>query len=105
MCIVLASNSAFIAASANSSVSFWDTTTHTQIGSVIEHTDLVTSMAISANYNIAISGGKIITLYDLAEHFPSPYSDIVSLKSLPRDMASQIALFYNRYFVSGKSRV
>ena len=63
--IALASDGAFIAASSGSSVSFWDATTHEQIGSVIQHTGRVECMAISANYDIAIGGGKRITLGSL----------------------------------------
>ena len=64
-CIALASDGAFIAASSGSSVSFWDATTHEQIGSVIQHTGRVECMAISTNYDIAIGGGNKITLGSL----------------------------------------
>lgn len=64
-CIALGSNDTFIAASTDSSVSFWDTTTHKQVGSVIEHPSLVECMAISANYDLAIGGGLFITLRSL----------------------------------------
>ena len=73
--IALASDGAFIAASSRSSVSFWDATTHEQIGSVIQHTGIVSCMAISANYDIAIGGGGRITLGGLCNIFPSLYRD------------------------------
>ena len=73
-CISLARSGAFIAASANSSISFWDTSTHEQIGSVIEHTDVPWSINISPD-NILASGGysgKII-LQSLEEIIPQSY--------------------------------
>ena len=61
-CIALASNGTFIAVSATSSISFWDTGTHEQIGSVIERTQQIVCMAISTNYDLVIGGEKTITL-------------------------------------------
>ena len=72
-CISLASNGTFIAASANSSVSFWDTTTHKQIGSIVHHPAHVASIAISTNYRIVVGGGRKITLQTLLDILPSPY--------------------------------
>ena len=77
-CIALASNETFIAVSAESSVSFWDTTSHKQIGSVIKHTAYVESITISANYHIVVGGGKAITVWSLCDILPLPYSDHVS---------------------------
>ncbi|KAF8555338.1 hypothetical protein OG21DRAFT_922733 [Imleria badia] len=79
-CIALASNGAFIAASDDFSVSFWDTTTHKQIGSVIQHTDIVVSMSISANYDIVIGGGQTITLWSLRGILPSSYCNDIPRK-------------------------
>lgn len=70
-CITSSSNGAFIAASAGSFISFWDTRTHKQIGSVIKHTAIVGSMAISANNTIVIAGDKKITLRTLYDTLPS----------------------------------
>ena len=64
-CIALASNGKFIAASADSSASFWDTTSQEQIGTVIEYTHRIASMAMSSNYDLVTSGGKKITLQTL----------------------------------------
>ncbi|KAF8555339.1 WD40 repeat-like protein [Imleria badia] len=72
-CIALASNGKFIAASAGSSVSFWDTTTRKQIGSTIRHQADVVSMAISKNYDIVIGGDEKITLRNLQDVVPSSY--------------------------------
>ena len=77
-CIALASNSRFIVASANSSVSFWDTATHEQIGSVIEHTHDIGSMAISTDYHLATAAGDRITVLNLCDVLPSPYFNDVS---------------------------
>ena len=77
-CIALASNGTFIAASAGSSVSFWDTTTRKRIGSVIQHTANIVSMAISANYDMVIGGDKKITLRNLYDVVPSSYYEDVS---------------------------
>ena len=77
-CISLASNGMFIAASANSSLSFWDTTTHQQIGPVIEYNHVIWSMAISVNYDIVV-GGDRITLRRLWDILPSSYADVVSI--------------------------
>ena len=84
-CIALASNDTFIAASAGPTVSFWDTTTHKRIGSVIQHTADVVSMAISANCDIVIGGDKKITLRNLYRVVPtSYYADVSALTSKTR---------------------
>ncbi|KAI9571641.1 hypothetical protein HD554DRAFT_2168897 [Boletus coccyginus] len=59
--------------SANSSVSFWDTTTRDQIGSVIEYTHPVFFMAMSSNHDLVTSGDKKITLRALCNVLPSDY--------------------------------
>ena len=70
--ISLSSNGIFIAASANSSVSFWDTSTHEKIGSVIHLPDSVNSMAISPNNDLVIAGNSTILLWDLFNVFSTP---------------------------------
>ena len=74
-CIALAGNGTFIAAAAGSSVSFWDTTSQEQIGTVIEYTHDIWSMAMSANYDLVASGDKRITLQALSDTLPSHYLD------------------------------
>ena len=76
-CITLASNGTFIAASANSSVSFWDTTTHEQIGSVIKQIHGIWSMAISTSYDLVVGGDQTITLLRLCDILPARYFDNV----------------------------
>ena len=87
--IALASNGTFIAASSDSAVSFWDATTHKQIGSVIEHTAGVNCMAISANCDIAIGVGNKITLGSLCNILPSSYCDTVSTFESRTGLAAQ----------------
>ena len=81
-CISLASNGTFIAASDDSSVSFWDTTTHERIGPVIHYPARVDAMAISANYDLATSGGTKFILQNLRDILPSSYFDGVSVPAL-----------------------
>jgi WD40 repeat protein len=77
-CIALASNGTFVAASALSSVSLWDTTTHKKIECVIHHTVDIMSMAISSNYDLVTAGGNEITVRNLRDVLPSRYCDDVS---------------------------
>lgn len=77
-CIALTGNCKFIAASAGSSVSFWDTTTLKQIMPVIEHTALVVSMAISEEYDLAIGGGNQIALRNIHAMLHSSYNEDTS---------------------------
>ncbi|KAF8547368.1 hypothetical protein OG21DRAFT_1490282 [Imleria badia] len=98
MCISLASNGTFIAASAGSSVSFWDTTTREQIGSVIEFTHDIWTMAISANCDLVISGDKRITFRSLCGILPSYYyaalltvADHIVLLEKNRDLRNELA--------------
>ena len=78
-CIALAINGTFIAASAGSSVSFWDTATREQIGSVIGYTHLIWSMAISSDCDLVTGGENKITLRTLCDVLPSDYVDNVSV--------------------------
>ena len=87
--IALASNGAFIAASSDSSVSFWDATTHKQIGSVIEHTGKVKCIAISTNNDIVIGGGNKITFRSLCDILPSSYWNNVSTFESRTRLAAQ----------------
>lgn len=73
-CISLAKNGTFVVASADSSISLWDTSTRQQIGNVIHHPARVEFMAISTNYVIAVSASSGLTLRNLYT-LPSPYVD------------------------------
>ena len=79
--IVLASDSAFIAASANASVSIWNMATHQQIGPLIHHTVEAISVAISANHDLAIGGAQKMILRKLPDILPSSYFEHVCVFS------------------------
>jgi len=81
MSIAIASNGTFIAASAHSSVSFWDTRTREQIGTVIEYTHSVGSMAMSSNYDLVTGGEKGITLRALCDILPPHYYSVIELQT------------------------
>ncbi|KAF8547360.1 WD40 repeat-like protein [Imleria badia] len=72
--ILLSRNQRFAAVVARDSLSFWDTTTHQQIGTVINHASLVWSIAFSPNDDIATgeSNGKV-TLRTLRDILPRSY--------------------------------
>ena len=81
-CIALAGNGTFIAVSANSSVSFWDTATQKQIGPVIKHTNDIWCMAISSNYDLAMRSNTITLLPGgLRDSLPSHYFDNVRVSA------------------------
>ena len=83
-CIALESDGAFIAASANSSVSLRDISIHQQIGPLIHHPASVVCLAISTNQDLAISGGKKIILWKLPDILPSSYFDhVCALSPMP----------------------
>ena len=77
-CIVLASNGTFIAAPTLSSVSFWDTTTHIKIEFVVHHAAVISSVAISSNYDLVTAGLNLITVHNLRNVLPSLYCYDVS---------------------------
>jgi WD40 repeat protein len=87
-CIALARDGTFIAVSANSSISFWDTATRKQIGSVIEHTHFIWVMAISTNYDLVIGGDKTATLRVLCDILPSRYFDNVCVSESSCEITS-----------------
>ena len=89
-CIALASDCQYIAASAGSSVSFWDTTTQQQIGSVIEHPALVSSMAISEKYELVIGGGKQITLRNIHDMLHPTCKENPSSHALKADLCQSM---------------
>lgn len=77
-CVSLISNGRFIAAAAGRSVTFWDTITQTQVGSVIEDIDDIWSMAISSKYDLVTSTRKSISIRSLSDmHLSSSLKDIV----------------------------
>ena len=95
-CISLASNGTFIAVSDGSSVSFWDITTHDQIGSAVHHSDDIFSMAISAKNDFVVGGGTKITLWKLPDILPPSYFDHVGLFFDQGSDAKNTSLIKNR---------
>ena len=57
MCIAVAANNTFIACSAGCFVSFWDTSTHTQIG-IVEDSENIKSIALSPDSSRLVSGSR-----------------------------------------------
>ncbi|KAG9311974.1 hypothetical protein JVU11DRAFT_7244 [Chiua virens] len=103
-------------ASAHSSISFWDLTTRTKIGSNIDHDDLVWTIAISENYDIAIGHGKKITIRNLGDILPPNYvrnnvdpgqrmtslrtqadEEMTDHKAAVREVKDQLALLQNHH--------
>ncbi|KAH0836360.1 hypothetical protein J3R83DRAFT_7913 [Lanmaoa asiatica] len=90
--IALSNSGKFIAASADSSISFWDTSTHTQLGPVIAHAGSVQSIALSSDDNFLVSGGRTgnkVIVWNLQNILPESYchflgaSDSTSLEVQP----------------------
>ena len=73
--IALASNGKFIAAFADRSVTFWDTSTFSQIGPVIEDTEQVRSIAVSPDCTNLATGGSYgrLTIRNLGDILPDTF--------------------------------
>lgn len=73
--IALARNQKFIVVSAYDSLSFWDTSTHQQLGTVIQLAGMVWSLALSPNDDCIATGGENgkITLRSLRNILPGSY--------------------------------
>jgi WD40 repeat protein len=73
--VALAHNQKFIVASANKSLSFWDTSTHTQIGTVVEYASTHWSIALSPNDDCIATGEEngVVTLRSLRDILPISY--------------------------------
>ena len=73
--IALAANGKFLATLADRSISFWDTSTLTQIGPVIEDSQNIQSIALSPNPNYLATGGYKgnITIRNLNNILPDLY--------------------------------
>ena len=85
MSIALSTNNRFIASSAGPSVTFWDTSTHTQLGIVDVGYD-IRSIALSADGRHLATGGygasKTVTIWDLCTILPESFlSMTVSITS------------------------
>lgn len=74
--VVLSKSGKFIAASAESSISFWDTSTQSQLGPVVSHTGSVQSIALSSDDSYLVSGGrsgKKVIVWNLRNVLPEHY--------------------------------
>jgi WD40 repeat protein len=72
----LSGSNRFIASSAGHSISFWDTSTHTQVGSGLEDGDQIQSIALSPDGTRLATGGKnnkTITIWNLSDILPESY--------------------------------
>jgi WD40 repeat protein len=97
MSIVLSVNNRFIASSAGHSVSFWDTYTHIQLGSVLEDADKIHSIALSPDGTRLVTGGennKTITIWNLSDILPESYPPITVSTTFP--MLGQVITFVYR---------
>ena len=73
--IVLSRNQKFVVVVAYESLSFWDTSTYQQIGTIIEHTSGVWWIALSPNDDQIATGEEdgIVTLWNLRDILPVSY--------------------------------
>ena len=92
-CIALESTSTLIAASADSSVSFWNTTTRKQVGSVIEHKHGIWSMATSDTDDLVVSGDMLITLTPLSNSLLQADHDPVLCSNTVQELRTDLANF------------
>lgn len=73
--IALACSQKFLVVSTHGSLSFWDASTHLQLGTVIKHTSIILGIALSPNDDCIATGeenGKI-TLRCLHDLLPVSY--------------------------------
>jgi len=94
--IALASNGKFLATFARGStgISFWDTSTHSQIGPVIQDGQWIRSIALSSNCSYLATGGfnGNITIRSLSSILPDSYGPfLVSICAFTTLMACRIS--------------
>ena len=95
--IAMSTNNRFIASSAGHSISFWDTSTHTRLGSVLEDVDRIRSIALSPDGIHLATGGenKTVTIWNLSEILPESYLPIAV--STPFPMSWPLITFICRF--------
>ena len=96
MSLALSANNRFIASSAGHSVSFWDTSTRTQLSSGLEDADQIRSIALSPDGTCLATGGennKTVTIWNLGDILPESYLPITVSATLPM-LGRAIAFVY-----------
>ena len=85
MSIAVYADNRSIASLAGHSVSFWDTSTHTQLGSVSEDDNEIWSIALSPDGTRLATGGKnkTITIWNLSDILPKSYLPITVSTTFP----------------------
>ena len=85
MSIALSADNRFIASFAGRSVSFWDTSTHSQLGSLPKGDDPIRSIALSPDGTHLATGGfnKETTIWNLSDILPESYFSITVSTSFP----------------------
>ena len=85
MSLALSANNRFIASFAGHSVSFWDTSTHTQLGSVLKDVDQIRCIALSPDGTHLATGGyrKPISIWNLSDILPESYLAIKVSTTFP----------------------
>jgi WD40 repeat protein len=84
--IALPADNRFIASLAGHSVSFWDTSTHAQLGSISEDDNEIRSIALSPDGTRLATGGednKTITIWNLSDILPESYVPITVSTTFP----------------------
>ena len=82
-----------IACSAGSAVSFWDYTSHKQIGSIVDHATTVHCISISHDGKyLACGRDNAITVHDLADLLPREYRHTLRLSRIPLMQVSERVL-------------
>ena len=80
----------YIACSASSSVSFWDYTSHEQVGSIIEHAEPVNCTSISHDGRyLACGHDKGITIHNLGDFLPREHLPITLVSRVPLMQVSE----------------
>ena len=85
MSIAISANNKFITSSAGLFVSFWDTSTHTQLGNVLKDVDQIRSVALSPDGTRLATGGynNKITIWNLRGILPESYLPIPASATFP----------------------
>ena len=100
--IAMSANNRFIASLAGFSVSFWDTSTHTQLGSPlpVEDVDRTHSIALSPDGARLATGGynnKTITIWNLSDILPESYLPITVSTTFPMLVRPMLFIYQSTF--------